>query len=69
MPREILQVQRCARCQTALSVQVQDDDLDDSGYPVRTRFWLPRRAHTEAQCRQLLILAQEEWPRLFEAEA
>jgi hypothetical protein len=67
--REILDVRRCTRCDAVLQVMVQDDTLDESGYPVRAVYWLPPHKHGDDECNRMLTLAQEAWPRLFEMEA
>jgi hypothetical protein len=66
MRREILDVRRCPRCHEV--VQAYVDDAYNAGSPDEEHavYWLPRRAHSRADCDRMLTLAREEWPTLFD---
>lgn len=65
MQREILDVRRCPRCQSVLQAFVQDHYNYGSEDAEAVIYWLPRRAHSKADCDRMLALAEEEWPTLF----
>lgn len=68
MSREIRDVRRCGRCAAVVQAMVADTYDSDEGGPTRAVYWLPRRAHSGETCDQMLALAREEWPYLFDME-
>jgi hypothetical protein len=69
MDREIRDVRRCTLCQTVVCALVHDKYIADHGNEVQAVYWLPRRVHTDQDCKRMLTLAEEEWPVLFEMES
>jgi hypothetical protein len=63
--REIRDVLRCSRCQTVLTCQVHDKDIDDEGEWRGMIHWLPRREHSDQDCCTQVALNREQWPTLW----
>jgi hypothetical protein len=69
MMREIVQVKRCNRCDSVVQAMVDDRYLPGTPEESRAVYWLPRREHGQDACDEMLTIAREEWPRLFEVES
>jgi hypothetical protein len=65
MFREIRDVRRCPRCREVVQALVHDKYIADDGEKSEAIFWLPRRLHTDDDCKRMQTRAREEWPTLW----
>ncbi len=65
MFREIRDVRRCSRCREVVQALVHDKYISDDGERAEAIFWLPRRKHTDDDCKRMQTIAREEWPTLW----